>query len=213
MPVNIFVADDQNLVRQGIKLVLEHQCDVNVVGEAADGFACLNEVNKLNPNIVILDVEMANFDGIKTLQIMKEHNFQVKTLMLADNDNDDNLLKAVELGCDGYILKNCNVDTFKKAIYSIYNGDKFIQEELKEKLQNSMTIRNSSLDRLNELSKREIDVLKLLAEGLFNKEIAVKLKISERTVKNHVSSIFKKIQVNDRTQAAVFAIKNNLISI
>lgn len=213
MPVNIFVADDQNLVRQGLKLLLEDRCDVNVVGEAADGFACLNEVNKLNPNIVLMDVEMDNFDGLKTLQIMKEHGFQVKTLMMDSKADTEKLLKAVDLGCDGYILKNCSVEILKTAIYTIYNGDRFIQEELKEKLENSLTIRNLATERLKELSRREIDVLKLLAEGLFNKEIAVKLNISERTVKNHVSNIFKKIQVNDRTQAAVFAIKNNLISI
>ena len=213
MPINVFVADDQNLVRQGLTSLLEDKCDVTVIGQARNGFECLNEVNKTNPNVVILDVNMSGMDGIKTLKIMKEQGFNVKTLMLADDDRPEKILEAVEAGCDGYILKNCDVHYFKKVIYDIYNGDKVIQPELQKQLDISMENRTNAEDKLNELTRREIDVLKLLAEGLFNKEIAVKLNISERTVKNHVSNIFKKISVNDRTQAAVFAIKNNLISV
>lgn len=213
MPVNVFVADDQNLVRQGIVSLLEDKCDVTVIGQANNGFECLNEVNKTNPNVVILDVEMSGMDGIKTLKIMKEQNFNVKTLMLADSDDPDNILEAVEAGCDGYLLKDCDVSVLKKTIYDIYNGNKVIQPELQKQLESSIEVKTSIEDKLNDLTRREVDVLKLLAEGLFNKEIAVKLNISERTVKNHVSNIFKKIAVNDRTQAAVFAIKNNLITV
>ena len=213
MPINIFIADDQKLVRQGIKSLLEEKCEVSVIGEATNGFECLNEVSKSNPNIVILDVNMTGMDGLNTLKIMKEQGFTAKTLMLADDDASDSILSAVDLGCDGYIVKTCDVAVLRKAIYSIYNGERYIQPELQEKLEKSIEIRSDIADKLNDLTKREIDVLKLLAEGLFNKEIAVKLHISERTVKNHVSNIFKKIQVNDRTQAAVFAIKNNLIAV
>ncbi len=213
MPVNIFIADDQKLVRQGIISLLEGNCDVEVIGEASNGFECLSEVSKINPNVVIIDVNMSGMDGIKTLRIMKEQNFSVKTLMLADDNSPDSIINAVELGCDGYVVKNCDVSVLKRAIYSIYNGERYIQPEVQELLKKSIEIRSNIEDKLKELTKREIDVLKLLAEGLFNKEIAVNLHISERTVKNHVSNIFKKIQVNDRTQAAVFAIKNNLISV
>ena len=118
---------------------------------------------------------------------------------------------AVELACDGYIIKDCDVSILKKAIYTIYDGDRYIQPELQEQLEKSIELKTNITDKLNELTRREIEVLKLLAEGMFNKEIAVRLHISERTVKNHVSNLFKKIKVNDRTQAAVFAIKNSLI--
>ena len=103
MPVNIFIADDQKLVRQGIRCLLEEKCDVQVVGEATNGFECLNEVSKLNPNIVILDINMSGMDGINTLKIMKEQGFSAKTLMLAENESSDDILSAVDLGCDGYI--------------------------------------------------------------------------------------------------------------
>ena len=211
MPVNIFIADDQRLVRQGIRSLLEDKCDVDVVGEATNGFECLNEVSKINPNIVILDVDMTGMNGIDTLKIMKEQGFSSKTLMIADDKNSDSVLTAVELGCDGYIIKDCDVSILKKAIYTIYDGDRYIQPELQEQLEKSIELKTNITDKLNELTRREIEVLKLLAEGMFNKEIAVKLHISERTVKNHVSNLFKKIKVNDRTQAAVFAIKNSLI--
>ena len=211
MPVNIFIADDQRLVRQGIRSLLEGKCDVDVVGEATNGFECLNEVSKINPNIVILDVDMTGMNGIDTLKIMKEQGFSSKTLMIADDKNSDSVLTAVELGCDGYIIKDCDVSILKKAIYTIYDGDRYIQPELQEQLEKSIELKTDITDKLNELTRREIEVLKLLAEGMFNKEIAVKLHISERTVKNHVSNLFKKIKVNDRTQAAVFAIKNSLI--
>lgn len=211
MPVNIFIADDQRLVRQGIRSLLEDKCDVDVVGEATNGFECLNEVSKINPNIVILDVDMTGMNGIDTLKIMKEQGFSSKTLMIADDKNSDSVLTAVELGCDGYIIKDCDVSILKKAIYTIYDGDRYIQPELQEQLEKSIELKTNITDKLNELTRREIEVLKLLAEGMFNKEIAVRLHISERTVKNHVSNLFKKIKVNDRTQAAVFAIKNSLI--
>ena len=213
MPINVFIADDQNLMRKGMKLLLEQECDVTVVGEAKDGFECLNEVNKMNPNVVLLDARMKGMDGIKTLKIMKEQGFNVKTVMMEDVADADMILDAVETGCDGYILKDCDVAILKKAIYTVYKGEEYIQPELRNMLDNSIELRSNVEEKLNELTKREIEVLKLLAEGLFNKEIAVKLSISERTVKNHVSNIFKKIQVNDRTQAAVFAIRNNLITV
>ena len=213
MPINVFIADDQNLMRKGLKLLLEQECDVTVVGEAKDGFECLNEVNKMNPNVVLLDARMKGMDGIKTLKIMKEQGFNVKTVMMEDVADADMILDAVETGCDGYILKDCDVAILKKAIYTVYKGEEYIQPELRDMLDNSIELRSNVEEKLNELTKREIEVLKLLAEGLFNKEIAVKLSISERTVKNHVSNIFKKIQVNDRTQAAVFAIRNNLITV
>ena len=116
-----------------------------------------------------------------------------------------------EQNYDGYLLKDAGSAELRKAILSIYQGEKYIQPELTPLLNQKLVEKESDLDKLHSLTKRELQILKLIAEGLFNKEIAVKLHISERTVKNHVSNIFKKIKVNDRTQAAVFAIKNNLI--
>ena len=122
-------------------------------------------------------------------------------------------MKAVEIGCDGYVLKDSDSNLLKKAIYTVYEGNTFIQPSLTPMLNAGLASKMEVDDKLNELTRREIEVLKLIAEGLFNKEIASKLDISERTVKNHVSNIFKKIDVSDRTQAAVFAIRNNLVNL
>ncbi len=213
MPINVLIADDHTIVREGVKCILDSTGDIDVVAEAADGYECLNAVNKMNPNIVLLDINMPNMDGLKVLEIMKDQKVSAKVLFLTANDSPESLMKAVDMGCDGYILKKSDSVALRKAIHAVYNGELYIQPELKPILRETVSIRDTAMDKLNDLTKREIDVLKLLAEGLFNKEIASRLNISERTVKNHVSNIFKKISVSDRTQAAVFAIKNNLIKI
>ncbi len=213
MPINVIIADDHTIVREGVKCILDNTGDINVVAEAADGYECLNAVSKMNPNIVLLDINMPNLDGLKVLEIMKDQKVNSKVLFLTATDNPDSLMKAVDMGCDGYILKKSDSATLRKAIHSVYNGELYIEPELMPILNETVSVRDTAMDKLNDLTRREIDVLKLLAEGLFNKEIASRLNISERTVKNHVSNIFKKISVSDRTQAAVFAIKNNLIKI
>ncbi len=213
MPINVLIADDHTIVREGVKCILENSSDVEVIAEASDGYECLNAINKTNPNVVILDISMPNLDGLKVLQIMREQKMNTKVLIMTAKKEPEYLVRAVDMGCDGYILKTTDSIALRKAIHSVYNGEMYIEPELKSVLNETMSIRDTAVDRLNDLTRREIDVLKLLAEGLFNKEIASRLNISERTVKNHVSNIFKKISVSDRTQAAVFAIKNNLIKI
>ena len=143
---------------------------------------------------------------------MREQSLYNKVLFLADSDNSDNLMKAVDMGCDAYLTKDGDFAELKKAIYSIYRGDTYIQENLRQLLVN----RNSAVkknEKIANLTKRELDIIKLLAEGLTNKEISETFKISDRTVKNHIFSLFRKIQVNDRTQAAVYAIKNGIVDI
>lgn len=213
MPINVLIADDHTIVREGVKCILDNSGDIDVIGEATDGYECLNAISKMNPNVVILDISMPNLDGLKVLQIMKEQKMSTKALIMTAREEPEYLMKAVDMGCDGYILKTADTATLNKAIHSVYDGEMYIEPSLMPMLNESISTRDTALDKLNDLTRREIDVLKLLAEGLFNKEIASRLNISERTVKNHVSNIFKKISVSDRTQAAVFAIKNNLIKI
>ena len=123
------------------------------------------------------------------------------------------LIKALDIGCDGYVLKDSNFETLKKAIFAVYSGETYIEPSLMPLLNASLAERDVLKEKVSDLTRRELEVLKMIASGAFNKEIASTLNISERTVKNHVSNIFKKIGVSDRTQAAVFAIKNDIISI
>ena len=225
MSVNILLADDHLMVREGLKQVLELDHDIDVISEASDGYECLNLINKTHPDVVLLDINMPNLDGLQVLSIMKQQKMKSKVIMLTIHKDVDYLIEALDAGCDGYVLKDSDSETLKKAIFDVYNGETFIEPSLTVLLNSSLAERDVMKDKLSELTKREVEVLnqgsvsryvevlKLIASGMFNKEIASTLCISERTVKNHVSNIFKKIEVSDRTQAAVFAIKNNLVDI
>jgi len=213
MPINILIADDHLMVREGLKQLLELDGDFKVVGEASDGFECLNLINKTSPKVILLDINMPNLDGLQVLTIMKQQHMLNKVVVLTIHNEIEYLIKAMDLGCSGYVLKDSDSATLKKAILSVCDGETYIEPKLTPLLNSRLAERDVMKDKLNDLTNRELEVLKLIANGLFNKEIASSLGISERTVKNHVSNIFKKILVSDRTQAAVFAIRNNLVDI
>ncbi|MCX4268169.1 MAG: response regulator transcription factor [Lachnospiraceae bacterium] len=213
MAINIVITDDHSMIREGLKQLLELDENFRVIGQAGDGEECLRLLKKELPDVLLLDINMPNMNGIEVLEHLKKEYSGVKVLILTIHNEVEYLLKAVDIGCNGYVLKDSNFAMLKKAIHSVYEGDSFIQPDLIPILNAGLVDRDSSEGALGGLTKREIEVLKLLAEGLFNKEIAYKLNISERTVKNHVSNIFKKINASDRTQAAVFAIKNNLVDL
>ncbi len=213
MPIKIVITDDHSMIREGLKQLLELDENFKVIGQAGDGIECLRLLKKEFPDVLLLDINMPNMNGIEVLERLKKERNGIKILVLTIHNEVEYLLKAVDIGCNGYVLKDSNFAMLKKAITSVYEGDSFIQPDLIPILNAGLVDRDSSEGTLGGLTKREIEVLKLLAEGLFNKEIAYKLNISERTVKNHVSNIFKKINASDRTQAAVFAIKNNLVDL
>ena len=213
MPINICLADDHLMVREGLKQLLELNDNFKVVCEAGDGYECLNLVNKNNPDVILLDINMPNLDGLQVLNIMRQQNMPNKVILLTIHKEVEYLIKALDYGCNGYILKDSDTSTLVNAINDVYEGNTYIEPSLTNLLNISLAERDVMKDKLSDLTKREIEVLKLIANGLFNKEIAATLNISERTVKNHISNIFKKIKVSDRTQAAVFAIKNNLVEI
>lgn len=209
--IRIVIADDHKMIREGLKQLLELDGDIQVVGEASDGEQCIEKVTETNPDVLLLDINMPTMNGLQTLQELRRNNSKQKVLMLTIHNEIEYLLRAVEIGVNGYILKDSESSVLKKAIYTIYQGETYIEPSLTPELKERMQ-RTSSSSNTEILTRREIDVLKLLAEGLFNKEIAYRLNISEKTVKNHVSNIFKKISVSDRTQAAVYAIKNNFVN-
>lgn len=211
--VNIMIADDHSMIREGLKQLLELDGDICVIEEASDGKDCLKKLEKCHPDVLLLDINMPKMNGLQVLEILNENNSDVKVLVLTVHNEVEYLLKAVEIGIEGYMLKDSDSSELKKAIFAIAQGDDFIQPSLIPMLNSKMLERDSDKEKLKALTKREYDVLKLLAVGMYNKEIATRLDISERTVKNHVSNIFKKIDVTDRTQAAVFAIRSNIVDI
>ncbi|WMC94463.1 response regulator [Kineothrix sp. MB12-C1] len=213
MCVNVMLVDDHILMREGIKNLLEFDGEMKVISEASDGIDCLNNLQEVIPDIVLLDINMPNKNGLDVLRDIKEQKIPVKVLILTVHNEVEYLLKAVDIGANGYIMKDSESIELKKAIYYILNGESYIQPSLIPALNARLVNRDTEKEKIEQLTKRELEVLIQVASGMFNKEIALRLDISERTVKNHISNIFKKIEVNDRTQAAVFAIKNNLIQL
>lgn len=207
------IADDHSLIREGLKQLLEFDGTIKIVGEASNGIECLEKMNVYNPDVLLLDINMPEMNGIEVLKKMKDDNSQVKVLILTVHNEMDYLMKAVDIGVDGYILKDSESAELKKAIRAVRDGENYIQPSLIPTLNNQLVNRDTDKDKISSLTNRELEVLIQVANGMFNKEIATNLNISERTVKNHISNIFKKIDVSDRTQAAVFAIKNNIIKL
>ena len=211
--INIMIVDDHSMIREGLKQLLELDGDMRVVEEASDGVECLEKIGTAKPDVLLLDINMPRMNGLEVLAKLKEKKIKTKVLVLTVHNEIDYLLKAVEIGINGYLLKDSESSELKKAIVSVVDGENYIQPSLIPSLNAKMIQRDNDKDKIDDLTRRELEVLKLLATGNYNKEIAEELGISERTVKNHVSNIFKKIEVTDRTQAAVFAIRNNLIMI
>ncbi len=213
MSIKVMIADDHVLIREGIKQILEFDGKVEVVAEASDGVRCLEMLKLITPDLLLLDINMPNKDGLQVLEEIKKNRLDIRVLILTIHNEVEYLLKAVDIGVDGYILKDAESAELKKAIDSVMAGENYIQPSLIPSLNSRLINRDTDKEKLESLTKREIEVLIEVASGRFNKEIAMILNISERTVKNHMSNIMKKIDVNDRTQAAVFAIKNNLVQI
>lgn len=213
MSIRVMLADDHVLMREGIRQLLEFDGSIEVVAEANDGEECLEKLLEVKPQILLLDINMTKMNGIEVLSEIKNKNIDVKVLILTVHDGVEYLMKAVDLGIDGYIMKDAESSELKKAINVIINGETYIQPKLVPILNNRLVTRDIDKDKIDSLTSRELEVLIQVANGMYNKEIAASLNISERTVKNHLSNIFRKIDVYDRTQAAVFAIKNDLVKL
>lgn len=213
MSIKVMLADDHVLMREGIRQLLEFYGTISVIAEANNGVECMEQLLPVHPDILLLDINMPVMNGIEVLQEIKKKNISVKVLVLTVHNEVEYLLKTVDIGVDGYIMKDAESAELKNAINCIMQGETYIQPSLVPALNSRLVSRDIDKEKINSLTKRELEVLIEVANGLFNKEIATSLNISERTVKNHISNIFKKIDVSDRTQAAVFAIKNNLIKL
>lgn len=213
MSIKVMLADDHMLMREGIRQLLEFDGNIEVIAEANDGEECLKKIAISKPQVLLLDINMPKKNGIEVLEEIKKRKLDVKVLILTVHDEIEYLLKAVDIGVDGYILKDSESSELKKAINVIVNKESYIQPKLIPLLNKRLVSRDMDKDKIDSLTSRELEVLIQVANGMFNKEIATQLNISERTVKNHISNIFKKIDISDRTQAAVFAIKNDIIKL
>ncbi|MBP3458165.1 MAG: response regulator transcription factor [Lachnospiraceae bacterium] len=213
MKTKVMIIDDHKMIREGIEQLLELNDSISVVGMASGGEEGISLLKEKTADILLLDINMPNKNGLETLKEIKELKIDIKVIMLTVHNEVDYLLRAIEIGADGYVLKDVGSAELIHAIKTVMSGESYIQPEMIPMLNSKMVVRNTDKEKIKSLTRRELEVLILVSEGMFNKEIADRLNISERTVKNHISSIFRKIDVADRTQAAVFAIRNSLIHI
>lgn len=211
--IHVMIVDDHKLIREGLKKLIEFDGEIKIIEEAIDGDDCLNKLRTVTPDVILLDINMPEKDGIETLQILNKSRNHPKVLILTVHNEIEYLIKAIDIGVDGYILKDSGSKELIRAIRSIYEGEKFIQPSMIPLLNSKLIARDIDREKLDSLSNRELEVLKLVAGGYLNKEIGCMLRISERTVKNHLTNIFGKIDCTDRTQAAIFCIRNGLVSV
>ena len=212
MSIRVILADDHVMMREGIKKLLEFDGSITIVAEASDGEECLKKLKNYDPQVLLLDINMPKMNGIEVLEEIRRQKIDVRVLILTVHNEVEYLLKAVDIGVDGYILKESESTELKRAIELVVNGESYIQPKLIPMLNSRLLARDKDKDKIESLTQREMEVLIQVANGMINKEIATSLNISERTVKNHISNIFKKIDVSDRTQAAIFAIRNNIVT-
>jgi DNA-binding NarL/FixJ family response regulator len=208
------IADDHALIREGIKQILELENDITVIAQAGDGEEAIEKALELKPEVILLDINMPKVNGIEALRRFKDLGISSKVIMLTIHEDKEYIYETIKIGANGYVLKDSEADSLIKAIRDVGRGKTYIQPSIATVLvkdsQNMNNENNKEFMKVNSLTKREYEVLILIAEGLNNRDIAEKLFISEKTVKNHVSNIFKKLEVNDRIQAAIFAFRNNI---
>ncbi|MFE8696219.1 response regulator [Cytobacillus sp. FJAT-53684] len=212
MAIRILIADDHHVVRRGLVFFLKTQPGIEIVGEAKDGKEAVELTQKILPDIVLMDLEMPIMNGIEATREIKAICPEVKVMMLTSFSDQDHVIPALEAGASGYQLKDIEPDELVRAIVHLMQGENQLHPKATSQLLTHLSGKNN-LERkpLDELTKRELEVLKEIAKGKSNKEIASDLFISEKTVKTHVSNLLSKLELADRTQAALYAVKNGLM--
>ncbi len=212
-PISVLLADDHNVVRGGIRALIESEGDIRVVDEAADGVEAVIKARTLNPDVILIDLQMPRKTGVEAIEEIKQANPEARILVLTSYSDDEIVFAAIKAGALGYLLKESSTQELVQAIHDVHNGESSLHPVIARKLIRELN-RPSSLPPSEEaLTEREIEVLILVARGLPNQDIALSLVISERTVRTHVSNILSKLHLANRTQAALYALKEGLITL
>lgn len=215
--IRVLIADDHALVRLGIRQYLESADDIVVIGEAADGNQAVALVDQHNPDVLLLDINMPGMTGIEVTQYLKNSHPDVRILILTAYDEDPYVFSLLQAGANGYLLKNCDIDELQRAVRSVYIGKTVLSPTVADKIVNQIRrnspVAQTTLDSSEELTSRELEILRLAARGFTNKAIGQQIGISDRTAQGHLANIYAKLNVASRTEAVTEAMKRGLISL
>jgi NarL family two-component system response regulator LiaR len=208
--IRVLVVDDHAVVRQGLRTFLGLQPDIEVAGEAASGAEAVREAERIEPDVVLMDLVMPEMDGIEATRRIREKRHDARVIVLTSFADDDKVFPAIRAGAIGYLLKDVKPADLADTIRAAARGESRLAPDITKKVLSGISGGETGAANVDELTERETDVLRRIARGMSNKQIGADLAIAEKTVKTHISSIFSKLGVADRTQAAVWAVKRGL---
>ncbi len=211
-PIRVLITDDHTIVRKGLTELLATERDMKVVGEARDGQEALEKAGSLKPDVVLMDLVMPRMDGIEATRKITEAHPEVKVLVLTSFAADDKVFPAVKAGALGYLLKDSRPEELVEAIHRVHRGEPSLEPDIARKVLQELSHPGKKKPTSDPLTERELEVLRLVSQGLSNKEIASKIFITEYTVRTHVSNILSKLHLASRTQAALYAVREGLVS-
>lgn len=216
--IRILIADDHRVVREGLAAILKSRSDMDVVGEAINGFEVIEKTKALKPDVILMDISMPQMNGVEATRAVRKISPEIGIVVLTMHDDDATIFELVRTGVHGYLLKDADSSEIVKAIQSIYKGESIIHPSIARKILGEFSqlepeqVKKAPRQMYN-LSGREVDVLRRVAKGKTNKEIASELHLSEKTIKNHVRNIFHKMGVYDRTEAAMKGVQEGIIDL
>lgn len=213
--IRVLLADDHALFRQGMKSLLEMESDIRVIGEASSGREAIRFAADTRPDVILMDIQMPELDGVKACQSILEIDPQAKVIMITMYRQDSYVFEAVKAGARAYILKDADAQTLMTSLRRVADGEILLDADLAQNVLDDFRDKREILptDSHRDLNDRETTILRLLAQGFSNQDIAFKLDISEKTVRNRLSEIFAKLQLNNRTQAALYAIREGIANL
>ncbi len=211
--IRLLIVDDHTVVRDGLSIMLGREKDFTVVGEAKNGLEALEKTRELRPDVVLMDLRMPELDGVEAMKRIREEDPEIKFIVLTTYDTDEYIFDAIEAGAKGYLLKDTSREELFRAVRAVHRGESLVNPGVTARLLErfAQLSRGNAQSALDVLSDRELEVLRLIAKGSPNKEIASALSISESTAKTHVANIFQKLDVKDRTQAVTQAVQRGII--
>jgi DNA-binding NarL/FixJ family response regulator len=209
----VLIADDQTLFRSGLARLLDVDARVSVVGEAVDGLDAVKLSQSLKPDVVLMDIKMPNLDGIEATRRIVTENPKVKVMMLTTFEADNHVIQALKAGASGYVLKDSQASAIVSSILAVVAGERVMAGAVANRVLEMLTGATTPKEFYDGLTAREVEILKMLATGMANKQIAYRLKISEKTVRNHVSNMYEKLDIYDRAQAVLYAVRKGLVEI